>query len=102
MEANNDTLMGILSYLGILVIIPFIINPKSDFVRFHAKQGLVLFIIEVVVSVVGYGIFWPLAWIAGIINLLILILVIVGIVNVVQHKESPLPVVGQLASMFKF
>ena len=97
---NNDVLMGILAYLGILVIIPLIVD-KSPFVKFHVKQGLVLFIIEIIISALGFGFyaFWGLI---NLLNLLVLILVIIGIVNVVNRKQQELPVVGQLAKYFTF
>ena len=99
---NNDLLFGILSYLGILVIIPLVIKNKSSFARFHSKQGLVLFLCEVILSALGYGFFRPFGPIIDLVNLLIFILFVIGIINVVQHKEKELPVIGHLANSFNF
>jgi len=93
---NNNMVMGVLAYLGVLVIIPYLINKDSSFVKFHVKQGLVLFGIEVIVWVLGYMVapFWILL---RIVNLGVLVLSIIGIVNVVQGKEKVLPLVGKFA-----
>jgi len=50
---DEDKAMLILSYLGILCLIPFFTVPKeNEYVRWHAKQGLVLFIAEIILIVV--------------------------------------------------
>ncbi|MEA3293262.1 MAG: hypothetical protein U9P88_02280, partial [Patescibacteria group bacterium] len=43
-ERNNT--LAIISYLGIFCLVPLLLKEKNDFVKFHAKQGLVLFIGE--------------------------------------------------------
>ena len=94
--------MGVLSYLGILVIIPLLVARDDSFVKFHAKQGLVLLIIEIAVWFVLSAFLWQLWMFLQLINLATLILAIIGIVNVVQGKEKELPLVGSLAHMLKF
>lgn len=99
---QNNTLMGILAYLGILVLIPLLTSAKNDpFVKFHAKQGLVLFIAEIVLWVVAsfFWMLWPL-W--QLCNLAFFILAIVGIVNAVQKKEKELPIIGSFAKHLSF
>ena len=99
--SNNKTIMAILAYLGILVIIPFLVEKKDAFVKFHIKQGAVLFVIEIVVWVLS-TMLWQLWLVFNIVNLLTFILSIVGIVNVVQKREKELPVVGQFSKSFGF
>lgn len=43
-----------LSYIWVLFLIPLLTKKKSKYAQFHAKQGLVLFIVEIV----GSLIFW--------------------------------------------
>lgn len=96
---DNKTLMGVLAYLGPLVIVPFLMAKDDPFVKFHIKQGLVLVVIELIVMVAGemmYGLYGIL----GIVNIAALALSIIGIVNVIQGKEKELPVVGQFAKYF--
>lgn len=44
-----NVLMVILAYLGILSLIPFFAEKEDEFVQYHAKQGLTLFIAEMVI-----------------------------------------------------
>lgn len=99
-KKQQNTLMGVLSYLGPLVIISYILARDVAFVKFHIKQGLVLLIIEVALWVLSSFFlmaFYQLWMVYQIINLGLLILVVLGIVNVVQGKERELPLVGQFA-----
>ena len=95
-SSNNNTLMGVLSYLGVLVIIPFLMARDNSFVKFHIKHGVVLAVIEIVLWAIS-GMFWMLSPIIGILELAILVLSIIGIVNVVQNKEKELPLVGSFS-----
>ena len=46
-DINQNKIMAILAYFGILVVIPILAAKESKFARFHANQGLVLFIASV-------------------------------------------------------
>lgn len=50
MEDSNDKVYGILAYIGILVLVPLLAG-KTQFARFHANQGLVLFIADIILGV---------------------------------------------------
>jgi uncharacterized membrane protein len=97
---KNKTTMGVLSYLGPLVVIPFILDKNDPFVKFHMKQGIVLLVIEIVLWLL-MRIFWSLIPIAGILQLGVFVLAIIGIINVVQNKEKELPLVGSFAKHVK-
>ncbi len=96
---GNTKLMAILAYIGPLVIISYLVAKDDPFVKFHIKQGLVLFVIEVALWVFSSMLFviWPLV---QIIHLAILILAIIGIVNAAKEQEKELPLVGKFASHF--
>lgn len=98
---NNETLMGVLAYLGILVIVPFMMAKNDPFVKFHIKQGLVLVILEIASWLLA-SVLWQFWEIFQLINLGILVLAIIGIVNVVNKKQAELPLVGSLAKNFHF
>ena len=49
-EVDSGKVMAILSYFGILVLIPYFSEKNNSFVVFHAKQGLNLFILEIIVA----------------------------------------------------
>lgn len=100
-NTDNQMLMGILSYIGPLVIVSYLTSKNDPVVKFHIKQGLVLFIIEIL-----FWILMPMLYylwiILRLINLATIVLSVVGIVNVVNKKQKMLPVVGGLAKYFKF
>ncbi|MDR0222042.1 MAG: hypothetical protein LBI38_00690 [Oscillospiraceae bacterium] len=93
------------SYLPILFIIPLAMAPDSKFARFHANQGIVLFIFEIVFGLI-FGtvkfilgvIPWIgglLAWIVGaVFGFLIIAFVVAGIVNAANGRAKKLPVIG--------
>ena len=101
-SVQKNTLMAILAYIGILIIIPFLFAREDTFVKFHIKQGLVLIIIEIIISALGMSMMWASFLIVGIIQLALLVLSIMGIVHVMQGKEQRLPLVGHLADNFTF
>ena len=99
---SNKTVFAILAYLNILVVVPLAANKENDpFVKFHAKQGLVLLI----GWVIGWAVY-ALPAMGGLLGSLITLgcvaLSIVGIMNVVNGQTKELPVIGSLASMFNF
>lgn len=98
---SNEKAFGILAYLGWLVLVP-IFAGKTEFSRFHANQGLVLAIAEIVVTIVAVVMmFIPIVgWIIGIllylVDLVALVFAIMGIVNAAQGQMKPLPIIGNI------
>ena len=96
-EAQKNTAMAVVAY--ILFFVPLLTDAKHDpFVKYHVKQGLVVFLIGIAVAVLSPFI-WMISWI---LQLGLLVLVVLGIVNALNGKQEPLPVVGGLAEKFKF
>jgi len=88
--SSEDKLMGVLAYLGILVLIPLLTKKDSAFVQFHAKQGLVLFIAEVIlwwIPFVGWFFLGPI----------VSILAIVGLVMAAMGRQWKIPVIWSIA-----
>lgn len=100
-KPEHKTLMGVLSYLGILIIIPFLMAKDDPFVKFHIKQGLLLVIVEIAVWVIGSSM-WQMWTLLSLVNLATIIFSIIGIVNVVQGNQKELPLIGGLAKNFTF
>ena len=103
-DIENNKILALFSYLGILFIIPLIAAPNSKYARFHANQGIVLFICEAVYGIVigiitavfnaiGLGIIASLISLAG---LVFVVFMIIGIMNAVNGKAEELPVIGSL------
>ena len=103
-EINDGKVFAILAYIGILVLIPIFAAKDNKFARYHANQGLILFIGEIIYAiiyqVVAYLVlasFWGLYWlvtILGLVGLVFLIFAILGIVNAASGKTKELPVIG--------
>lgn len=93
---EKNILMAAVSYIGPLVIVSYLMAKDDPFVAFHIRQGAVLFIIEIVFSIL-FSEFWSLWIFAQIINLAELVLSVIGIIHAVQGKEDELPLVGHLA-----
>lgn len=101
-EIEDGKLMGILSYIGILSLIPYFTEKNNKFVIYHAKQGLNLFLLEmicsVVISIVG-PLLWILFWLVGIVSALVslasLVLSVMGIINVCNGEAKELPYIGK-------
>lgn len=92
-DITSNKAMGILAYLGILVLIPIFAAKESKFARFHANQGLVLVIVEVILSILS-GIPF-IGWIFGLVSIVCLVFAILGIVNVCNGKAKELPIIGK-------
>ena len=90
-DINDNKVMAILCYLGWLILIPLIAS-KSRFVKFHANQGLILFI-------AGFLSLIPL--LGWVISIIAFILAILGIVNAINGRAKQLPIIGKF-SLIKY
>ncbi len=105
-DIASNKAMAILSYFGLLVLIPLLAAKNSRFARFHANQGLVE-LITGVASVIAQSILSAILgfipYIGGVLAGLIgfalsaamLALKIIGIINAAQGKAKELPVIGK-------
>ena len=97
---EKNTGMAAVAY--ILFFIPLLTDAKDDaFVKYHVKQGLVLFIVEIIVWIIGSILPWGLHVITQLLNLGVFILIILGIMNAIQGEKKPLPLIGQFGDQFK-
>ena len=94
-DIKENKAITVLSYIGILCLVPLLAKKESKFAQFHAKQGLVLFVVEIIGSFLI-----PLFGLGILIHLAALIFSIIGIVNVAGGKTSKLPLIGDLAEKF--
>ena len=88
-----------------LFFIPLLVAEarKSDFVRFHIRQGLGLFITFFVARILTLVILVPLFAAVGllslilvpVINILLLVILVMGIINAASGEKKPLPIIGE-------
>ncbi len=98
-KGGDKNMIAILSYLGILVIIPLLVAKNDEFVKYHVKQGLVLLITFIAISFVAW--IPILGWLFGFFAwLTCLVLMIIGIINVLGGKKKQLPIIGKYADKF--
>jgi uncharacterized membrane protein len=103
-DVEKNKIFGIIAYLWILCLVPIIVAKDSPFAKYHANQGLVLFILEIVISVTLYILsvvittilpaLYFIVPILGLVHLGPLILLIMGIINAAAGKCVPLPLIG--------
>lgn len=88
-STNSDSnLMAALSYVWILSVVMLIIKKDDEFVKFHARQGLILFI----ASFVGV-----IPFIGWFIWLIVVVFDIVGFIKALSGERYKVPVVGDIA-----
>lgn len=114
--ASNKGL-AVLAYLGILFLIPWFAAPNSKFARFHAKQGLLLCIADMVYLILSFLLNlikipqttylwgfpveiettpWYITLIVFLIGIPLIILTVIGIINAVKGNAKKLPVLGKI------
>lgn len=100
---DQDKIMLVLAYLGILALVPLLAVKDSDYVQWHAKQGLALALCwlgwVVVTFILGFIPF--LGWLIGCLGHLgFLVLVIMGIVKAFEPQRWKIPVISNIAEKF--
>lgn len=96
-DAKENKVLAAIAYIWILFLVPMFLKKDSPFVQFHAKQGLVLFVFELIVMflswipIIGWFILAPLG---GIISF---VLFLIGLINALSGKKEPLPLIGEYA-----
>ena len=99
--------MALLSYILFLFLVPLFAAKDSKFAKFHANQGIVLFIAEFacgfVVSIVSAILsFIPVvraflpATLTTLVSIAALAFMIIGIVNAANGRAKELPLIGSL------
>ncbi|MFH1173193.1 MAG: DUF4870 domain-containing protein [bacterium] len=99
-DVEDNRVLAAISYVFILCLIPLLGKKDSDYVQFHAKQGLVL--------VIGWFVIWViliipvLGWLVNFFGTIILIILsIMGIVNALAGKKWVMPFLGKYADKIK-
>ena len=96
---KKNTGMAVVAY--ILFFVPLLTDAKNDpFVKFHVKQGFLIFLSWVITAIIG---FLPFAgFITWILNIAVICLFVIGIMNALKGEEKQLPVIGKFADKVNF
>lgn len=89
-ELTNDSkLFAALSYLWLLSVVLLVLKKDDEFVKFHAKQGTVIFIASVIL--------WFIPILGWMMQIAALIAAIIGFLKAYSGEKYKMPVVGDLA-----
>ena len=107
LDASKNKVYAIISYFGILCVVPMFAAKDSPFARFHCNQGLVLFLANIMVSVLntinGLALAKASELLYGLVSLLLsgvsiclTVFSIMGIVYACQGKKKALPLIENI------
>lgn len=106
-DIAQNRAMGILAYIGILVLVPIFAAKGSKWARWHANRGLILLICEAAVCIT-FGLLALIPYVGFVFSILeyltllaITGLVVFGIVTAAQGKAKDFPLVGGLIAKIK-
>ena len=98
-KSEEGRMAAILSYIPVLCFIPLLNMKDNKEARFHARQGVLLFLVELI------AVIFLIDGISNFVFKAILIVAItlsvVGIIFSLQGKSYKLPVIGDLADKSK-
>lgn len=99
-DIEQNKVMAILAYLSWLVLIPIFAAKDSKFARYHANQGIILAIAEIVWWIVS-GILRSIPVVGIIITIIDVIVelafvlcLVLGLLNAANGKAKELPFIG--------
>ncbi len=91
--------MAIISYITFIgLIIAYLLNngKNNPYAQFHIGQSVRIVVLALANSLLGWVLPYSLAIITTIISIGIFVLIILGIVNAINGKTTPLPVIGTI------
>lgn len=104
-DVSQVRLFGILGYIfPILFFLPLVTDAKNNtFAKYHANQQLLLLLFLIIgntaasiLTVILIGLLlYPVVWIFG------LVCMVMGILNVVNDRQKPLPLIGTITTLIK-
>ena len=125
MDVQQSKRIAWLSYMGLLFLIPMFVRRQSDYTRFHVKQGVTLFAVELAYGVtysilmaiinaifpghytysylyylpsyyVHSSVYNVFSFLLGLGYIFFLVVAIIGIVNAATGKRKELPLIGKI------
>ncbi|MFU2158167.1 MULTISPECIES: hypothetical protein [Caldisericum] len=99
-DINKNRYVACISYVSILFILPLLLVKDSPFVKEHAKQGFILFLLEIMGSTIYYfPIFGKI--LGSIILILCLIASFIGFLVALTGGFIEFPIIYDLAKEVK-
>ncbi len=101
-KKDENVLIAVITYF--IFFVPWLTGDVKDpFVKFHMKQSIILVITSIIVWVLGTVIPF-VGWfiIAPIGGLIVFVLWLIGIINAIQKKQAPVPLIGHFGEKLNF
>jgi len=95
-EGKTAAIISYITVIGLLIAYIMNSSKQNAFTKFHIGQSVRIVVLSIANSVLAYLLPNSLSMVTSIISLCILVLVILGIVNAVNDKVTPLPVIGTI------
>ena len=99
-EVEQNKFMAVLSYFGLLVLLPIFLARDSKYVSFHINQGLLFTGLTVAFNLVAWlfslltgGVFF---FILPLGDILLLALLVLQVVRVIRDESRELPIIGRI------
>jgi uncharacterized membrane protein len=97
---DQDKIMLALAYLGLLALIPLLAVNDSEFVRWHAKNGLVLWLTSFV-AVLLLQFIWLWGQFLGCLGMVgVVVVAVVAISKALKGERWRIPLISDLAEKF--
>ncbi len=90
-----------LSYFGLLLIIPAVIQKDNPYTVYHVKQGMGLLIVNVLTTFICLSINTILI-VCQITSAVLLVIIVFGVLNAISGKVKPLPIIGFIGELLNF
>lgn len=111
-DIETNKVLALLSYFGLLVLVPIFAAKHSPFARYHANQGLVLLVGMLIWGVIdgaltallrallgnALGLWGMYSFCGTALNIVYAgfsILAVIGIINVLNGRAKELPIIGK-------
>ncbi len=95
-EGKTMAIIAYITWIGLLIA--FIMNngKNNEFAKFHIGQSVRVAILGIANTIIAQFLPSGLGIISTVVSILVLILWILGIINAINLKDEPLPVIGTI------
>jgi len=92
----EEKVYSVFAYFGVLCLVSLLLKRDNSYIMFHVRQGIVLFIIEVIANV--FSVIPFLGFISFILVMIVCgLLSVIGIIEAVRGNKWEMPFVSEWA-----
>lgn len=95
-EVQEGKFFAVISYIGFLCIVSLLLKKDNKFAIYHAKAGLVLFVLEVAIFIIS--IIPILGWLIGMLGMVVCSLFSLwGVLQALMGNYNRFPIISDIA-----